>query len=88
METTFVDNFWSELVGQTIPSFAYNSVTIKNIFHHYKIIEVLYDTEIAVNNNEFVLSCSIFHMYVYMYGHTYCESKVANPARGQLNREN
>ena len=32
-------------------------------------------------------------MYVYMYGHTYSKSmdkpcKVANPARGQLNREN
>ena len=33
------------------------------------------------------------YMYVFMYGHTYRKNmdqpgKVANPARGQLNREN
>ena len=36
--------------------------------------------------------CMYVYMYVCMYGHTYSKKdqpgKVANPARGQLNREN
>ena len=39
------------------------------------------------------LPCTYVFMYVCMYGHTYSKSmdkpgRVANPARGQLNREN
>ena len=36
---TFVDNFWSELVGQTISSSAYSSVTITN----KKIPKMMFD---------------------------------------------
>ena len=50
------------------------------------------DTIIAVRSRQMVLT-TVLYFIQYMYGHTYSKSmdqpcKVANPARGRLNREN
>ena len=60
----------------------YNSRTVSSRYLQLRIVAF-----------DGVVDCDVERGKIYMYGHTYSKSvdqlgKVANPARGQLNREN